>query len=84
MRKKFWLALLAVGLLWFGLWNEHGKAATDSVNTYEYMVILDGGVAGNVKGLNEYGAQGWELVSAVPNASNGMIVLYLKRTRTAR
>jgi hypothetical protein len=81
MRNKFALALLTVALLSFGLWNQHGKAASDSVNTYEYMVILDSGVAGNVKGLNEYGAQGWKVVAAAPNAGNGVIVLYLKRTR---
>lgn len=81
MRNKFALALLTVALLSFGLWSQQSKAASESVKTYEYLTVLDSGVAGNVKALNDYGAQGWELIAAAPNAGNGVIVLYFKRTR---
>ena len=81
MSNRLTIALLAVVLLSFGLLNQQGKAASESVKTYEYLTVLDSGVAGNVKALNDYGAQGWELVAAAPNASNGVIVLYFKRTR---
>jgi hypothetical protein len=81
MRSKLAISFSVIALLLFGFWNQHGKASTDNGSSYEYHVLFDTPMNGNAKALNEYGAQGWELVGVAPNESNGTIKLYLKRPR---
>lgn len=49
MRSKLIGALLVSILLAFGLWNQHGKASSDNASAYEYQVLLDNPMGGNLR-----------------------------------
>lgn len=81
MKSKLTLAVAVAAMLLSGFWYGQSKASSNSAGSYEYQVLLDAPMNVNVKALNEYGAQGWELVGVAPDEKNGTIILYLKRTR---
>ena len=80
MRGKLILALVVMVVLSAGLWRNKSEAANQTVTSYEYQILMEGGLSPNVKQLNDAGAQGWELVS-VTKTENGPTILYLKRVR---
>jgi hypothetical protein len=80
MKDKLIVALIVAALLSFGFSRNHSEAANETVTSYEYQVLIEGGLSPNVKQLNDAGAQGWELVS-VTRSENGPSILYLKRVR---
>jgi len=83
MKSKLAVTLLIAGLLSIGAWSIHGETGKDKGVTYQYDVIDDPtgtlGYDKGVKKLNEYGANGWEIVG-VFYAPNAYPKLYLKRT----
>jgi hypothetical protein len=83
MKSKLTIALLIAGVLSIGAWSIHGQTGEEKNVTYEYAVI-DDPIAGSredeVKMLNKFGAQGWEIVGVDQIASNAPTRLYLKRT----
>jgi hypothetical protein len=75
MNRK-WLSLFAVLTLLVG------AAWTSSPRAWEYKIIESRDRDITLKELNAEGAQGWELVNALPSQSNaGFTVFYLKRGR---
>jgi selenophosphate synthetase-related protein len=74
MNRKYIIAMLALALVFFTVgWKYQSKPAQ-----WEYTFIT------NQKKLNEMGAQGWELVSAVDQISGGSSIgtfYYLKRPK---
>ena len=83
MKGKLIVALVVAVLLSLGLSRNESEAANQTVTSYEYQILMEGGLSPNVKQLNDAGAQGWELVS-VTRSENGLSILYLKRSRTTR
>lgn len=83
MKSKLAIALLIAGVLSIGAWSGYGQTGKQKNVTYEYDVIDDPtgtlGYDKGVKKLNEYGANGWEIVG-VFWAPNSYPKLYLKRT----
>jgi hypothetical protein len=82
MKSKLAIALLIAGLLSIGAWSGYGQTSKQRNVTYQYDVIDDPtGPLGYDKGvqkLNEYGAQGWEIVG-VYQIPNSYPRIYLKR-----
>ena len=83
MKSKLTIALLIVGVLSIAAWSIHGQTGKDRNVTYEYAVIEDPVAQSyddEMKLLNKFGAQGWEIVgiNQLPNSSPTKI--YLKRT----
>jgi hypothetical protein len=83
MKNRLAIALLIAGLLAIGAWSGYGQTGKQRNVVYQYDVIDDPittlGYDQGVKKLNEFGAQGWEIVgtSYIPHAQPR---IYLKRT----
>jgi len=75
--------LLIAALLSIGAWSGYGQTGKEKNVRYEYAVIEDPTRAlsydEGMKKLNEFGAQGWEIVG-IRQAENAIPWLYLKRT----
>ncbi|HEX3247777.1 MAG TPA: hypothetical protein VHS05_00010 [Pyrinomonadaceae bacterium] len=84
MKSKLAIALLIAGLLSIGAWRGYGQTGKEKNVTYEYAVIDDPTEKlirdAGVHKLNEFGAQGWEIVGVSSKAPDSYTRLYLKRT----
>ena len=84
MKSKLAIALLIAGLLSIGAWSGYGQTGKEKNVTYEYAVIDDPTEPSShdvgVKKLNDFGAQGWEIVGVSIRAPDSYTQLYLKRT----
>jgi hypothetical protein len=82
MKSKLAIALLIAALLSIGAWSGYAQTGKQKTVMYQYDVIDDPtvtlGYDKGVKKLNEYGAQGWEIVGVV-HVENAYPRLYIKR-----
>lgn len=87
MRSKIATGLVIAGLLSIPAWSGQSQTSRSTSVAYEYQVIGDPtnvyGPDEGLKRLNQLGAQGWEIVSAV-QLENNPPMLYLKRVRRSR
>jgi hypothetical protein len=82
MKSKLAIALLIAGLLSIGAWSGYGQTGKERNVTYEYAVVEASVALGpdeEMKMLNKFGAQGWEIVG-ISQPANAQPRIYLKRT----
>ena len=83
MRSKLTITLFIIALLSVVAWNGQSQTSKARNVIYQYDVIADPtetmGQDEGVKKLNEFGAQGWEIVG-VSRTENAHPRLYLRRT----
>ena len=84
MKSKLAIALLIAALLSVGAWRGYAQTGKEKIATYEYLVIDDPTETlirdAGVHKLNEFGAQGWELVGVSSKAPDSYTRIYFKRT----
>ena len=85
MRLKGLGSLLLVAVVLVGglSWPSYGQKAGPSEKAWEYK-IEDESVSRGVlrdKDINEYGAQGWELVAVTVSREHGLKTFYFKRPK---
>ena len=84
MKSKLAIALLIGAVLSIGAWSGYGQTVKEKNVTYEYLVIDDPTEKlirdAGVHKLNEFGAQGWELVGVSSKAPDSYTRIYFKRT----
>jgi hypothetical protein len=85
VKSKLAIALLIAGLLSIGAWSGYGQTGKEKNVTYQYLVIDDPTETSSshdvgVQKLNDFGAQGWEIVGVSIRNPNSYTHLYLKRT----
>jgi len=83
------LLLVAVVLVGVLSWSGYGQKAAPSGKAWEYKIVHEWSdekgyrreVPLRVKEIDEYGAQGWELVAVVAQGSNAEKTFYFKRAK---
>ena len=89
MKTKLSLLLAAVALLCLVGWTVYGQKQTAPKVSWEYSVTRFNNSLEASGQLNEFGKQGWELVSVTEvgstinqqGGSGGSVTVYLKRAR---
>ncbi len=89
LRSLCSLLLVVVVLVGALSWTSFGQKARPSERAWEYKIVHEwygeNGFRRNlpltVKDVNEYGSQGWELVSVVTQGDPGEKTFYFKRAK---
>lgn len=87
---KHWSLLLAVMVVIFAFgWSGYGQKANRPERAWEYKVVheyygenaMRRNLPIGAKELNEYGSQGWELVSIIAEVNPAEKTFYFKRSK---
>ena len=82
MKKSLYWVLAVIALLSVLGWTGYGQKQMTRKTSWEYLTISTGEARYRERaGLNQVGAQGWELVSVGTTDNSGNVVLYFKRAK---
>jgi len=82
MKKSLYLVFAVILLLSVLGWTGFGQKQKTRKPSWEYLTISTGEARyREPAGLNEVGAQGWELVSVGTPDNSGNVALYFKRAK---
>jgi predicted negative regulator of RcsB-dependent stress response len=87
MKIKVLVSLIVLGLIVTVAWSGMGQSQRSARVSYEYQVIDDfsnsdqKSQSEGLKNLNRLAAQGWEVVTVVPESRNYAPKIWLKRAK---